>query len=139
MKNNLIPEAISLSERLPHEIERFLARSSFREQGLIGQNTFDFSRPRDSGESNLVVSAPAVPALHAIWIPISPHGGCEGSVSLLGSLSRQVGISAYVPTPFARTEIKKQRSKVYVRHGILIHHTGQKITSEDVANALSEE
>ena len=30
-------------------------------------------------------------------------------------------------------------AKAYRKNGILVHHTGKKISSEDVANALAEE
>jgi prevent-host-death family protein len=30
-------------------------------------------------------------------------------------------------------------SKAYLKNGILVHHAGRKISSEDVANALAEE
>ena len=66
----------------------------------------------------------------------------EKAQATLGDLLRQVaGGEEFTITqngePKAR--LSPLPAKSYSKNGILVHHTGKKITSTDVANALAEE
>jgi hypothetical protein len=59
-----------------------------------------------------------------------------------GEMLERRGISTYLPQP--RTSIvaalaKPPRPTLYRKNGILVGHSGRRITPEDVANALNEE
>jgi hypothetical protein len=63
-------------------------------------------------------------------------------IGLSQTLGGREGISAYLSQPKVSalaTLRKPNRPTLYYRNGILVGHTGSKITPGDVANALEEE
>ena len=60
-------------------------------------------------------------------------------MGLSETLKDREEISASLPRLNAAGPLVPERPTLYYRNGILVGHTGRKITPEDVANALAEE
>ena len=111
--------------------------SDFSRQGLPASrpNPFDSlpenfeTQPQsDFGFGDLTVQS--LPGL--VVQMIVPRAGFNGDFAQFGSFGIKI-VMTEKRVPLKAATIK------YTKNGILVHHAGKKISSEDVANALAEE
>lgn len=61
------------------------------------------------------------------------------SFGLVEALEGYRGLSAFIEYCIQPEKVEAARPMSYLKNGILVHHSGTRITSDDVAKALAEE
>lgn len=134
--NNLTPEGLSLSDQLGIQANGALSRrGSFEEVSIQPSRTYLIDSPPEEGHAYYLQ---CTSQRLAIKLEFYSSEAPRIPVSLAESLKGFVGISAYVSKAAPQNE-SPPRATIYLKNGILVGHTGRRITSADVANALAEE
>jgi hypothetical protein len=135
--NTLAQPVVGLTSRLPKGKDLRFTRqgglASVDPQRLIGSDrksihSFDLARRiNDQGSFSIRV------VIRQSLLEASPFG-------LSQTFEGEQGLSAFTRYYTQKEELAAvTRPSSYVKNGILVHHAGTRITSEDVAKALAEE